>query len=152
MKRICVQEADFDVDHELRSLCGGRSDIGATVTFVGLVRDTNLDDAVSGMALQHYPGMTEKALHGIVEEASRRWSVRHASVIHRVGELRPGDQIVLVAIASAHRHDAFEACAFIMDYLKTRAPFWKKELLSDGSSRWVDARPSDGQAAKRWRE
>ena len=152
MNRICVQEADFDVGHELRAICDGRSDIGASVTFVGLVRDMNLEDAVSGMALQHYPGMTEKALHGIVEEASRRWSVQHATVIHRVGELRPGDQIVLVVIASAHRHDAFEACAFIMDYLKTRAPFWKKELLGDGSSRWVDARSSDERAAQRWRE
>jgi molybdopterin synthase catalytic subunit len=152
MNKICVQEADFDVNDELRAICDGRSDIGATVSFVGLVRDMNLDDAVSGMALQHYPGMTEKALHSIVEEASRRWSVQHASVIHRVGELRPGDQIVLVAIASAHRHDAFEACAFIMDYLKTRAPFWKKELLSDGSSRWVDARPDDDHAAERWQE
>ena len=152
MSKISVQEQDFDVSRELQAICDGRTDIGATVSFVGLVRDMNLDDSVSGMTLQHYPGMTEKALQKIVSEASQRWEVQDATVIHRVGELRPADQIVLVCIASSHRHDAFEACAFIMDYLKTRAPFWKKEQLKDGSSRWVDARDSDGHAAGRWEE
>ncbi len=152
MSRISVQEEDFDVSQELREICGGRTDIGATVSFVGLVRDMNLNDSVSGMTLQHYPGMTEKALQKIVSEASQRWEVQDATVIHRVGELSPSDQIVLVCIASSHRHDAFEACSFIMDYLKTRAPFWKKETLKDGSSRWVDARESDGHAADRWEE
>jgi molybdopterin synthase catalytic subunit len=152
MSKIRIQEQDFDVSQELRSICDGRTDIGATVAFVGLVRDMNLDDSVSGMTLQHYPGMTEKALQKIVNAASRRWEVQDTTVIHRVGELRPSDQIVLVCIASSHRRDAFEACAFIMDYLKTRAPFWKKEQLKDGSSRWVDARDSDGDAANRWEE
>jgi molybdopterin synthase catalytic subunit len=150
MSKISVQEQDFDVSRELRAICNGRTDIGATVSFVGLVRDMNLDDSVAGMTLQHYPGMTDKALQKIVSEASQRWEVQDATLIHRVGELRPADQIVLVCIASSHRHDAFEACAFIMDYLKTRAPFWKKEQLKDGSSRWVDARESDGHAAGRW--
>ena len=150
MSRIRVQHEDFDVSQELRAICDGRTDIGATVTFVGLVRDMNLDDSISGMALQHYPGMTEKALHKIVNEASQRWEVQDATVIHRVGELTPSEQIVLVCIASSHRHDAFEACSFIMDYLKTRAPFWKKEVLKDGSSRCVDAHESDDHAAGRW--
>ena len=150
MSKISVQEQDFDVTIELKKICNGRTDIGATVSFVGLVRDMNLDDSVSGMTLQHYPGMTEKALRKIVTEASQRWEVQDATVIHRVGELSPSDQIVLVCIASSHRHDAFEACSFIMDYLKTRAPFWKKEMLKDGSSRWVDARESDNHAAGRW--
>lgn len=152
MSRIRVQHEDFDVTTELHAICGGRTDIGATVTFVGLVRDMNLDDAVSGMALQHYPGMTEKALQKILSEASQRWEVQNATIIHRVGELAPGDQIVLVCIASSHRQDAFDACSFIMDYLKTKAPFWKKELLEDGTSRWVDARESDNHAAGRWEE
>lgn len=152
MIRIRVQHDDFDVSQELQAICDGRTDIGATVTFVGLVRDMNLDDSVSGMTLQHYPGMTEKALHKIVADASQRWEVQDATVIHRVGKLTPSDQIVLVCIASSHRHDAFESCSFIMDYLKTRAPFWKKEELNDGSSRWVDARESDDHAAGRWEE
>jgi len=152
MSRVCVQQEDFDVSRELQAICDGRTDIGATVTFVGLVRDLNLDDSVSAMTLQHYPGMTEKALHKIVSEASQRWEVQDATVIHRVGELSPSDQIVLVCIASSHRQDAFDACSFIMDYLKTRAPFWKKEMLKDGSSRWVDARESDDHAADRWKE
>ncbi|MEN8213560.1 MAG: molybdopterin synthase catalytic subunit MoaE [Pseudomonadota bacterium] len=152
MPRISVQEADFDVSRELQRLCDGRTDIGATVSFVGLVRDMNLDDSVVAMGLQHYPGMTEKALQKIVVEAAQRWEVLDATVIHRVGELTPAEQIVLVCIASTHRHDAFEACSFIMDYLKTRAPFWKKEVLADGSSRWVDARDSDDNAADRWKE
>ena len=150
MSRIRVQQEDFDVSSELQAICDGRTDIGATVTFVGLVRDMNLNASISGMALQHYPGMTEKALREIVNEASQRWEVQDATVIHRVGELSPSDKIVLVCIASSHRHDAFDACSFIMDYLKTRAPFWKKEVLNDGSSRWVDARESDGNAADRW--
>ena len=150
MSKVVVQTEDFDVSEELRLLCGGRKEIGATATFVGLVRDINLDDHVSGMALEHYPGMTEKSLAKIVAEASERWEVLDATVIHRVGELMPSDQIVMVAVASTHRGDSFAACEFIMDYLKTRAPFWKKELLDDGNSRWVDARESDDSAAERW--
>ena len=152
MSRVLVQREDFDVGAELRKLCKGRKDIGATATFVGLVRDINLDEHVKGMALEHYPGMTEKALEKIVAEATERWDVLDAIVIHRVGDLMPSDQIVMVAVASTHRGDAFSACEFIMDYLKTRAPFWKKELLDNGSSRWVDARESDDDAAGRWKE
>lgn len=151
MSKISVQNEDFDVSEELRLLCGDRKEIGATATFVGLVRDINLDDHVTGMALEHYPGMTEKSLEKIVAEASERWDVIDATVIHRVGELMPSDQIVMVAVASTHRGDSFDACEFIMDYLKTRAPFWKKELLHDGSSSWVDARETDGSAADRWK-
>jgi molybdopterin synthase catalytic subunit len=152
MNLVRVQQQDFDSRTVLGELRAGRTDIGATVTFIGYVRDLNLDDDVEAMLLEHYPGMTEKALAEIVDKAEQRWNLLGTAVIHRVGELRPSDQIVLVAVASAHRGDAFAACAFIMDYLKTRAPFWKKELLKDGSSRWVEARSSDDEAAERWKE
>ena len=150
MKLVRVQTDDFDVSAVLGELCDGRTDVGAAVTFTGYVRDLNLDAGVQAMHLEHYPGMTEKALEEIAEEASTRWKLLGTAVIHRVGELRPADRIVLVAVTSAHRGDAFEACEFIMDYLTTRAPFWKKELLKDGSSRWVEARSSDDEAAQRW--
>ncbi len=150
MKLIRVQTDDFDVSSVLGELCDDRTDVGASVTFIGYVRDLNLDDDIQTLKLEHYPGMTEKALAEIVAEAVTRWKLTGAAVIHRVGELRPSDRIVLVAVTSAHRGDAFAACEFIMDYLKTRAPFWKKEQLKDGSSRWVEARSSDDEAAQRW--
>ena len=147
---IRVQTEPFDVSAEIDALCAGDATIGAIASFIGLVRDINEGDSVSGMALEHYPGMTEKALEGIVAEARERWDVIGARVVHRVGALAPCDAIVLVAVASAHRGDAFEACQFIMDFLKTRAPFWKKEQLPDGS-RWVAARSGDAAAARRWK-
>ena len=147
---IRVQTEPFDVGAEIDALCAGNPAIGAVASFIGLVRDVNDGDAVAGMALEHYPGMTEKALEGIVREARERWDLFGVRVVHRVGTLEPSDAIVLVAVASAHRGDAFEACQFIMDFLKTRAPFWKKERLPDGS-RWVAARSSDDTAARRWK-
>ena len=146
---VRVQEADFDVGAELNALRAGDARVGALASFVGLVRDDNHGVGVSEMTLEHYPGMTEKALTAIVDEAKTRWDIYGALVIHRVGPLRPCDQIVLVAVTSAHRGEAFAACEFIMDYLKTRAPFWKREATPDGA-RWVDARDSDDSAAERW--
>jgi molybdopterin synthase catalytic subunit len=147
---VRIQTADFDVSAEIAALRGGNPKIGAVASFIGVVRDVNEGGAVAGMSLEHYPGMTEKAIEEIVVQAKARWSVIDARVVHRVGTLKPGDQIVLVAVASAHRGDAFAACEFIMDYLKTRAPFWKKEQ-SGGAARWVEARESDDIAAERWR-
>ena len=144
-----IQEADFDVGAELTALRAGDARVGALASFVGLVRDSNDGAGVVKMTLEHYPGMTEKALDAIVAEAKGRWNIYAALVIHRVGPLRPCDQIVLVAVTSAHRGEAFAACEFIMDYLKTRAPFWKREVRSDGA-RWVDARETDDAAAARW--
>ena len=144
-----IQEADFDVGAELTALRAGDARVGALASFVGLVRDINDGASVAEMTLEHYPGMTERALEAIVEEAKGRWNIYAALVIHRVGPLRPCDQIVLVAVTSAHRGEAFAACEFIMDYLKTRAPFWKQEVRSDGA-RWVDARETDDAAAARW--
>ena len=144
-----IQEADFDVGAELTALRAGDARVGALASFVGLVRDSNDGAGVAKMTLEHYPGMTEKALDAIVAEAKGRWNIYAALVIHRVGPLRPCDQIVLVAVTSAHRGEAFAACEFIMDYLKTRAPFWKREVRSDGA-RWVDARETDDAAAARW--
>lgn len=148
---VRVQEADFDTGAELAALRAGDARVGALASFLGLVRDLNDGACVSEMTLEHYPGMTEKALEAIVAEAKGRWEIYDALVIHRVGPLKPCDQIVLVAVTSAHRGDAFAACEFIMDYLKTRAPFWKKEATPDGG-RWVDARESDDSAAGRWQE
>jgi molybdopterin synthase catalytic subunit len=147
---VRVQEADFDVGAELTALRAGDARVGALASFVGLVRDVNHGVGISEMTLEHYPGMTEKALTAIVDEAKMRWDIYAALVIHRVGPLRPCDQIVLVAVTSAHRGEAFAACEFIMDYLKTRAPFWKREVTPDGA-RWVDARDSDDSAAERWK-
>ena len=150
MPTVKVQQADFDAGRELEALTRGRRDVGAMASFVGLVREANDGSAVRGMTLEHYPGMTEKALQDICAEAHARWDLLDTLVIHRIGALVPGDRIVLVGVASAHRGDAFEACEFIMDYLKTRAPFWKKESTPQGE-RWVDARDSDDAAAQRWK-
>lgn len=147
--KIAVQTADFNLQDELDHLRNGRKEIGAVVNFVGLVRDVNAGDTVSQLTLEHYPKMTEKALADIVQAAMQRWQVIDATVIHRIGTLNPTDQIVLVAVASRHRGDAFKACEFVMDYLKTEAPFWKKEVTDDGE-RWVDAKTSDDDARDRW--
>ncbi len=144
-----MQREDFNIGVEIAAIRRADPGIGAIASFIGLVRDVNDGDAVAGMTLEHYPGMTEKALAGIVAEAKGRWDIVDALVIHRVGELKPLDQIVLVAVTGAHRGAAFAACEFIMDYLKTRAPFWKKEQTAKGV-RWVEARESDDEAAGRW--
>ena len=147
---VRVQHEDFDVGAEVARLVAGRTDIGAVVTFSGVVRDENGGGAIAGMTLEHYPGMTEKELARVEGEAQARWPLQASLIVHRVGALRPGDNIVLVVTASAHRQAAFNAAAFLMDYLKTRAPFWKKELGADGTGHWVDARESDEAAAERW--
>jgi molybdopterin synthase catalytic subunit len=149
MIEIRVQPEPFDAAAEQEALWCGRPQVGALVTFVGLMRDINLDESVQGMRLEHYPGMTEKALAAIAEEACGRWALEGVRIIHRVGDLVPQDPIVLVAVASQHRGDAFRACEFLIDYLKTRAPFWKQELTSSGP-RWVEARAGDEEAARRW--
>lgn len=146
---VRVQQEDFDLSAEVAALRAGQPGVGAVAAFVGLVRDMNEGSGVSEMALEHYPGMTEKALEAIVAEVRTRWDILGARIIHRVGTLQPCDQIVLVAVSSAHRGEAFAACEFIMDYLKTRAPFWKREVTPAGA-RWVDARETDDSAAARW--
>lgn len=146
---VRVQQEDFDVGAEIAAFRRADPGIGAIASFIGLVRDVNEGDAIAGLSLEHYPGMTEKALAGIIEEAKQRWDIIDALVIHRVGALKPLDQIVLVVVSGAHRGASFDACEFIMDYLKTRAPFWKKEQTTQGA-RWVEARASDDQAAERW--
>ena len=146
---VRVQREDFDIGAEIAALRGTDPAVGAVASFIGLVRDVNEGDTVARMTLEHYPGMTEKAIERIVAEAKRRWDIIDALVIHRIGELRPLDQIVLVAVSGAHRGAAFAACEFIMDYLKTQAPFWKKEQTAAGA-RWVEARASDDEAAERW--
>jgi molybdopterin synthase catalytic subunit len=146
---IRIQEVDFDLTTEIKSLRMDDPHVGAVVTFVGTVRDMNDGSQVKGMTLEHYPGMTEKALEEILIQAKRRWDLYKTLVIHRVGPLLPEDQIVLVAVTSAHRGEAFAACEFIMDYLKTAAPFWKKEETPEGS-RWVDARVTDDVAMAKW--
>lgn len=148
---VSVQEADFDVGAEIAALTAGDARIGAVASFVGLVRDVNDGAGVSEMTLEHYPGMTEKALQEIVVEAKSRWDIYAVRVIHRVGRLLPTDRIVFVAVSSAHRGEAFAACEFIMDYLKTRAPFWKREVTPEGA-RWVDAREGDDHSAARWKK
>jgi molybdopterin synthase catalytic subunit len=148
---VRVQTEDFDVSREIAALRGGNRKVGAVASFVGIVRDVNDGDEISTLTLEHYPGMTEKALESICTEAKSRWEVYDILVIHRVGELHPTDQIVLVVVTGAHRGEAFEACEFVMDYLKTRAPFWKKEATPEGS-RWVEARASDDEAAERWQK
>ncbi|MCX9156680.1 molybdopterin synthase catalytic subunit MoaE [Niveibacterium sp. 24ML] len=144
---VSVQTEDFDLARETAALTQGRSDCGAVASFVGLVRGAS--DGVSAMTLEHYPGMTERALGQIEAEAHARWKIAAVRIIHRVGRLLPGEQIVFVGVASSHRGEAFAACEFIMDYLKTRAPFWKKEETPSGA-RWVDARETDETAASRW--
>jgi molybdopterin synthase catalytic subunit len=147
---VRVQTEDFDTGRELDALTRGHTDVGALASFTGLVRDANDGTAVRGMTLEHYPGMTEKALEDICRQAQARWDLIDTLVIHRVGPLQPGDRIVLVGVTSAHRGDAFAACEFIMDYLKTRAPFWKREDTAEGP-RWVEARASDDTAAAKWK-
>ncbi len=146
---VRVQAKDFDLATELAGLTAGRTDIGAIVTFTGLVRDIAKSEAVSEMELEHYPGMTERALAGIEREARTRWPLQASLIVHRYGSLQPGEQIVLVATASPHRQAAFEAAEFLMDYLKSRAPFWKKEHTPKGAH-WVDARETDEDALARW--
>lgn len=147
--QVRVQTEDFDVSTEIKAVQGGNAQVGAIAVFVGTVRDINEGSGVSTMTLEHYPGMTEKALTQICEQAFERFDLLGASVIHRVGTLAPLDQIVLVVVTSAHRGEAFDGCEFIMDFLKTRAPFWKKEATPQGE-RWVEARDSDDEAAGRW--
>ena len=151
MPTIRVQTEDFDISAETAGLRARNAKIGAIAAFIGLVRDVNDGSDVCTLSLEHYPGMTERALAKIVDDARARWDVIDCTVIHRVGELKPTDQIVLVIVASGHRGDAFAACEFIMDYLKTEAPFWKKELTPEGA-RWVDSRESDSTAALRWQD
>jgi molybdopterin synthase catalytic subunit len=146
---VSVQQEDFDIGAEISALTKGRHQVGALATFTGLVRDVNDGSGVHAMTLEHYPGMTENALQEIVAQARDRWDVDGVRVIHRFGRLMPGDQIVFVAVTSAHRGESFAACEFIMDFLKTRAPFWKREETPDGA-RWVDARDTDDSAAERW--
>ena len=146
---IRIQGADFDLTTEVKALRKDDPRVGAVVTFVGTVRDMNDGSQVKGMTLEHYPGMTEKSLEEIIQQARGRWDLYGTLVIHRVGPLLPQDQIVLVAVTSAHRGEAFAACEFIMDYLKTAAPFWKKEETPEGA-RWVDARVTDDAAMARW--
>ena len=146
---VRVQTNDFDVGAELNAMRLSNPNIGAVVSFIGQVRDLNHGDNVATMTLEHYPGMTEKSLAGIIEQAQARWQVADALIVHRVGVLKPLDQIVLVLVASVHRKDAFLACEFMMDYLKTEAPFWKKEQTPSGE-RWLEAKDSDDQAKSRW--
>lgn len=147
---VRVQREDFDLGRELAALTAGNTEIGGLAVFVGLVRDLAGERAVSAMTLEHYPGMTEKMLQRIEDEAKARWPLQASLVIHRIGRLEPGDQIVLVATASAHRQAAFEACQFLIDWLKTQAPFWKAEEGPAGERAWVEARASDDTAAARW--
>jgi molybdopterin synthase catalytic subunit len=146
--RIVVQEAAFDLGQETNAFAQGRTDLGAVVTFTGVVRDTG-EARLQAMEIEHYPGMTEKALNGIAEEAQARWSLGDVLVIHRYGQLQAGEMIMMVATAARHRKDAFEAAEFLMDYLKSRAPFWKREVTAEGAS-WVDARDEDEAALARW--
>ena len=147
---VRVQSQDFDLGAEIAALRAGDARVGAVASFVGTVRDVNDGTGVATMTLEHYPGMTEKSLEEICAQARERWDIFDLLVIHRVGELKPLDQIVLVAVTSAHRGEAFAACEFVMDYLKTQAPFWKKEVTGSGT-RWVASRESDDAAAARWR-
>lgn len=147
---VRVQAEDFDVGRETSALTSGRTDIGAIVTFTGTVRGEAKGRPIVSMTLEHYPGMTEAELERVEAEARRRWPLDASLIIHRYGELKPGDNIVLVLTASRHRHAAFEAAEFLMDYLKSRAPFWKKETDRDGNGHWVDARESDDAALSRW--
>ncbi|HMN66029.1 MAG: molybdopterin synthase catalytic subunit MoaE [Burkholderiaceae bacterium] len=146
---VRVQQHDFDAGAEIAALRAGNLNVGAVASFIGTVRDLNEGTGVSSMELEHYPGMTERALEDICAQARGRWDILDALVVHRYGRLAPGDQIVLVVVTSAHRGEAFAACEFIMDYLKTQAPFWKKERTPHGE-RWVEARDADDEAAARW--
>ena len=145
-----MQQEDFDVGAEIAQLRAADPRVGAVASFIGVVRDVNEGATVGSITLEHYPGMTERSLAAIVERAKARWSLFDVLIVHRVGTLAPTDQIVLVVTTSSHRGDAFAACEFVMDYLKTEAPFWKKEITGDGA-RWVDARESDAMARGRWK-
>jgi molybdopterin synthase catalytic subunit len=147
MARVLVQEAAFDLGAETAALGGGRTDVGGIASFLGICR---ADDGLAAMVLEHYPGMTERAIARIAAEAEERWPLTGCTVIHRVGRILPGEPIVLVLTASAHRAAALESCAFLIDWLKTRAPFWKREEFADGAQRWVDAKAEDDAAAARW--
>jgi molybdopterin synthase catalytic subunit len=147
---VKVQSEDFDVGMELSSLTMGNTAIGGITSFIGLVRDLGGDDALKTMTLEHYPGMTEKMLREIEAEANNRWPLEASLIVHRYGRLEPGDQIVLVATASAHRQAAFDSCAFLIDWLKTKAPFWKLEDTREEGARWVEAKAADARAAERW--
>ena len=146
---VSIQKHDFDVSQELAALRAGDARVGAVCAFLGTVRERNYGSAVASMELEHYPGMTEKSISAMMDEAQKRFDIYAARVIHRVGLLHPEDQIVWVAVTSAHRGESFKACEFLMDYLKTQAPFWKKEVTPEGA-RWVDARVSDDLALARW--
>jgi molybdopterin synthase catalytic subunit len=148
---VRIQTEDFDLNAEIAALRMANPKIGAVASFVGVVRDLNDGDVVSNLFLEHYPGMTEKSLEDIITNAHARWDFFDATIVHRVGELKPLDQIVLVIVTSAHRGEAFDACHFIMDFLKTDAPFWKREQTPTGA-RWVDARVTDEAAAARWKQ
>jgi molybdopterin synthase catalytic subunit len=147
--RVSIRTEDFDLSIEVAALRAGNPAVGAVCSFVGTVRDRNDGSGVSAMELEHYPGMTERSIEAMIDAAFGRFDIRAARVIHRVGPLQPLDQIVLVAVTSMHRGEAFQACEFLMDYLKTQAPFWKKETTPEGA-RWVDARVSDDAALQRW--
>ncbi|KQZ44815.1 molybdenum cofactor biosynthesis protein MoaE [Duganella sp. Root1480D1] len=149
MNEVRIQAEDFDLSHEVAQLRAGNAKVGGIVTFVGTVRDLNEGASVAEMELEHYPGMTEQSIQSIIDQAKARWPIYGALVIHRIGPLKPMDQIVLVAVTSPHRGEAFSACEFIIDYLKTEAPFWKKEQTPEGA-RWVDARSSDDDALIKW--
>lgn len=148
---VRVQREDFDAGAEIARLRGVDPKIGAVAAFIGIARDVNDGETVGTLALEHYPGMTERALEEICTQARERWKIADVLVVHRIGELRPTDQIVLVAVTGSHRGEAFAACEFVMDYLKTEAPFWKQETTASGA-RWVDARDSDDHARARWKE
>jgi molybdopterin synthase catalytic subunit len=147
--KVSIQTGDFDLSREIADLRSGNRSVGAVCSFVGTVRDRNEGDQVSALELEHYPGMTEASIHQMIDAARKRFDIYGSTVIHRVGLLMPLDQIVLVAVTSAHRGQSFQACEFLMDYLKTQAPFWKKETTPEGQ-RWVDARVSDDEAIRRW--
>ena len=147
--RVSIQSEDFDLSAEIAALREGDARVGAVCSFVGTVRDRNDGSTVHTLELEHYPGMTEKAIESMIDEAHRRFNIFAARVVHRVGQMEPLDQIVLVAVTSAHRGESFQACEFLMDYLKTQAPFWKKEQTPEGA-RWVDARVADDAALQRW--
>ena len=150
MAVVRVQAGPIDIGAEIAALTAGRHDIGGIGSFIGTVRDTAKGRRITSMTLEHYPGMTERALGAIAEEAARRWRLLGCTVVHRVGPMAPGEVIVLVLAAAPHRHDALEASAFLIDWLKTKAPFWKKESFADGAEEWVDAREADDAAAARW--
>jgi len=150
LPRVSIQSEDFDLGREVAALRRDDGGVGAVASFIGTVRDSSEGHGISRMELEHYPGMTERAIEAMIDEALRRFNVRAARVIHRVGPLAPGEQIVMVAVSAAHRGAAFQACEFLMDYLKTQAPFWKKEHSPDGTAQWVDARVTDDEALARW--